>query len=198
MSETAAAHILDLDLMPTAFWFDTDTDEQIDSFLKACEEKFGDHVVVSINMQKSIDASLITFKGIATLMLVMIGLITTLVILLVLFLLIRSLVFSKRKDYGIYKAIGYTSKSLILQTAGSFMPAIVLSVIIYSIVSYFMANPYMNLIMINFGLMKCSFNIPIPGVIIIGVAMILISFLFAVLQARRIKKVEPYKMLIAE
>jgi len=198
MSEAAAAHIVDLDIMPAAYMFDTDSDEEIDPFLKACDEKFGDHVIVSINMLKSIEASLITFKGIATLMMVMVGLISALVILLVLFLLIRSLVFSKRKDYGIYKAIGYTSKSLILQTAGSFMPAIILSVIIYSVLSYFMANPYMNLIMINFGLMKCTFNIPIPGVIIIGVAMILISFLFAVLQARRIKKVEPYKMLIAE
>ena len=126
------------------------------------------------------------------------GLISALVILLVLFLLIRSLVFSKRKDYGIYKAIGYTSKSLILQTAGSFMPAIILSVLVFSVVSYFMANPYMQLIMINFGLMKCTFNIPIPGLIIIAVSMIVLAFAFAVLQARRVRKIEPYQMLIAE
>ncbi len=198
MSESAASHILDLQIMPSAFAFDTEEDDQIESFLTSCDEKFGDHVVVRINMQKTIEASLITFKGIATLMLVMVGLISALVILLVLFLLIRSLVFSKRKDYGIYKAIGYTSKSLILQTAGSFMPAIILSVLIFSVLSYFMANPYMQLIMINFGLMKCTFNIPIPGLIAIGTAMILLSFLFAVLQARRIKKVEPYQMLVAE
>ena len=149
-------------------------------------------------MLKSIEAGMITFKGIATLMLVMMCLISALVILLVLFLLIRSLVFSKRKDYGIYKAIGYTSRSLILQTAGSFMPTIILSVILFSVVSYFIANPYLQFIMINFGLMKCTFTIPIPGVIIIGVAMILLSFAIAVLQARRVRKIEPYQMLIAE
>ena len=162
------------------------------------KEKFGEKMVVRMNMVKSIEASMITFKGISTLMLVMMCLISALVILLVLFLLIRSLVFSKRKDYGIYKAIGYTSKSLILQTAGSFMPTIILSVILFSVVSYFVANPYMQFIMISFGLMKCTFDIPIPGLVVIGAAMILISFLFAVLQARRIKKVEPYQMLVAE
>ena len=198
MSEAAAAHILDLESMPTSFLFDTETDEQIDPILDACEEKFGEKMVVRMNMVKSIEASMITFKGISTLMLVMMCLISALVILLVLFLLIRSLVFSKRKDYGIYKAIGYTSKSLILQTAGSFMPTIILSVILFSVVSYFVANPYMQFIMISFGLMKCTFDIPIPGLVVIGAAMILISFLFAVLQARRIKKVEPYQMLVAE
>ena len=198
MSEEAASHILDLESMPTSFFFDTETDEQIDTILDACEAKFGEKMVTRINMLKSIEAGMITFKGIATLMLVMMCLISALVILLVLFLLIRSLVFSKRKDYGIYKAIGYTSRSLILQTAGSFMPTIILSVILFSVVSYFIANPYLQFIMINFGLMKCTFTIPIPGVVIIGVAMILLSFVIAVLQARRVRKIEPYQMLIAE
>ena len=184
--------------MPTSFLFDTETDEQIDPILDACEEKFGENMMVRMNMVKSIEASMITFKGISTLMLVMMCLISALVILLVLFLLIRSLVFSKRKDYGIYKAIGYTSKSLILQTAGSFMPTIILSVIIFSVGSYFLANPYMQVIMISFGLMKCTFSIPIPGIIIVGAGMILLSFVFAVQQAKRVKKIEPYQMLIAE
>jgi ABC-type antimicrobial peptide transport system permease subunit len=59
----------------------------------------------------------------------------------------------KRKDYGIYKAIGYTSDSLILQTAISFMPSIILSVL---------------------------------------------AFLFSVWQARKIRKIEAYNMLLAE
>ena len=133
-----------------------------------------------------------------TVMMTMMCVIAGAVILLVLFLMVRTLIYNKRKDYGIYKAIGYTSKSLILQTAGSFMPAIILSVLVFSVVSYFMANPYMQLIMINFGLMKCTFNIPIPGLIIIAVSMIVLAFAFAVLQARRVRKIEPYQMLIAE
>ncbi|MBR6851816.1 MAG: ABC transporter permease, partial [Lachnospiraceae bacterium] len=198
LTEAGYSHLVDTSEKIGIYYFDTEKDEQIDPALDACKAKFGDGVTSAANFIDVIEANMATFRGIATLMLIMVATISGLVILLVLYLLIRSLIFSKRKDYGIYKAIGYTSKSLILQTAGSFMPAIILSVVIYSIVSYFMANPYMELIMINFGLMKCTFSIPIPGVIIIGASMILLSFLFAVLQARRIKNVEPYKMLIAE
>ncbi len=198
LTEAGYSHLVDTSEKIGIYYFDTEKDEQIDPALDACKAKFGDGVTSAANFIDVIEANMATFRGIATLMLIMVATISGLVILLVLYLLIRSLIFSKRMDYGIYKAIGYTSKSLILQTAGSFMPAIILSVVIYSIVSYFMANPYMELIMVNFGLMKCTFSIPIPGVIIIGASMILLSFLFAVLQARRIKKVEPYKMLIAE
>ena len=54
------------------------------------------------------------------------------------------------------------------------------------------------MIMINFGLMKCTFTIPIPGVIIIAASMIVVSFLFAVFESRRVKKIEAYNMLVAE
>ncbi|MBQ3968774.1 MAG: FtsX-like permease family protein, partial [Lachnospiraceae bacterium] len=121
--------------------------------------------------------------------------ISAVVIMLILFLFIKTLLYNKRKDYGIYKAIGYTSKDLILQTAASFMPAIVISVVIFSVLSYILANPYMQTIMVNFGLMKCTFAIPVPGVIMIGAGLVILAFCFAVFQARKIKNIQAYHML---
>jgi len=138
------------------------------------------------------------FKSVATLMLILMCGISALVILLVLYLLLKALIFSKGKEYGIYKAMGYTTKDLMLQTALSFMPSIVCSVIIFSVVSYFTVNPYMSTIMGLFGLMKCDFAVPVAGVVIIGVGMVLLSFAFAMFESRRIKNIEPYRMLIGE
>ncbi len=78
------------------------------------------------------------------------------------------------------------------------MPPIVLSVPVFSVISYFAANPYMNLMMGSFGIVKADMDIPIPGVILVGIGIIVVSFLFAVFEARRIKKMEAYKILIAE
>ena len=76
------------------------------------------------------------------------------------------------------------------------MPTIILSVIVFSIVSYFTANTYMSFNMVSFGMMKCSFVIPVGGVVIIGIGMIILAFVFAMLQTRKIKKIEAYDMLI--
>ena len=78
------------------------------------------------------------------------------------------------------------------------MPPIVISVIVCSILSYYGANPYMNVVMSSFGIIKADFDIPIPGVVIIGVSIIVLSFLFAMFESRRIKKMEAYKILVSE
>ena len=73
------------------------------------------------------------FRKVAGMMLMLVVIISVIVTALVLYLLMKTLLYNKRKDYGIYKALGYTSGNLILQTALSFMPAIILSVIVFSI-----------------------------------------------------------------
>ena len=46
--------------------------------------------------------------------------------------------------------------------------------------------------------MKCNFDIPVGGVVIIGAGLAAVSFVLALIQTRRIKKIEAYNMLVAE
>ena len=195
---SGAKHVFDMDKYPSTFYVDTDGREASDELIKKCSDEFGDHLLSKANFYESMEGSLSTFKNLATMMLIIIAAISAIVIILVLFLLIKVLIYNKRKDYGIYKAIGYTSRDLILQTALSFMPSIVISSIVFSFVSYFVANPYMNIVMMAFGICKADFDIPVPGVAIIAVCVNVLSFAFALFEARKIKKIEAYNMLIAE
>ena len=56
----------------------------------------------------------------------------------------------------------------------------------------------MSTFMGMFGLVKCTFDIPISGVVMIAIGFAVISFLLALVQTRRIKKIEAYNMLVAE
>ena len=202
----AAAHLVDMDHIPGWYWFDLDeesddtsvTIKNIEKVLDDCKEKYGEHVINTMNFIEMIEGSMTTFKSISSMMLVVMVVLSVVVIALILFLLIKSLVYHKRKDYGIYKALGYTSGSLMLQTALSFMPAVILSIIVFSIGSYYGANPYMSTFMRAFGLVKCNFSIPVTGVVIIGIGLAAVSFALALLQTRRIRKIEAYNMLVAE
>lgn len=198
LSKKAAEHMIDFTYAPAFYNFDCDDMDAVQKVLDDCTEEFGDHIVSTVNFWEVIEGSMTTFKSIAMLMLYLVCAISAAIILLVLFLLIKSFLYGKRKDYGICKAVGYTSNNLILQTALSFMPPIILSVLVFSAGSYFAANPYMNMMMGSFGIVKSNFTIPIPGIAIIGAGIIAVSFLFAVFEARRVKKIEAYKILIAE
>ena len=197
MSEKAASRLMDVDSFPGYFWFDSNKDD-VKTVIDDFKDKYGEHFVSYIDFNATIEGAMTGFKTIASLMLVVISFISGIIILLVLYLLIKTLLHNKRREYGILKALGYKDRSLILQTALSFMPPIIISSIIFSFISYFLANPYMSMIMINFGLMKCSFKIPFGGMVIISISISLISFLFALLESRKIKKVEPYTLLTNE
>ena len=206
LTYTAAEHLIDIDQIPGWFWFDianesNDNDvnvKETEKILEECKDKYGAHIINTMDFFKIIGGSMTTFKSISAMMLVIMIVISVVVIGLILFLLIKSLIYHKRKDYGIYKALGYTSGSLMLQTALSFMPAVVASIIIFSIGSYYGANPYMSTFMRAFGLVQCRFDIPVVGVVLIGIGLAAASFALAVLQTRRIKKIEAYNMLVAE
>lgn len=197
LTKAAAAHLYDFSLGDEYYWFDATKEDTI-IILDDVVEIYGSHILTTMNFYSVVEGGLEMFKLIATFMMLAMIVISSIVILLVLYLLIKTLLHNKKNEYGILKALGYTSGSLIFQTAVSFMPSIILSVIVFGIVSYFTINPYMNLIMINFGLMKCEFVIPVIGIIGIGLLLILISFLFAIFESRKIKKIEPYNLLICE
>ena len=202
----AAERIVNMDHIAAWYWFDLkeesgDSKENkaaTDKVLDECKDKYGEHIVNTMNFYEILEGSMTTFKSISAMMLIVMCTISVVVIALILFLLIKSLVYHKRKEYGIFKALGYTSGSLMLQTALSFMPAVIASVIAFSIGSYYLANPYMSTFMHMFGLVKCNFAIPVPGVAIIAVSFAVVSFVLALLLTGRIKKIEAYNMLVAE
>ena len=111
-SYKAADHIMDIDTIPGWYWFDLtnesdDVNENIDEvnkILEECEDKYGNHIISTMNFYKMIGGAMTTFQGISIMMLVIMCSISVVVIALILFLLIKSLVYHKRKDYGIYKA----------------------------------------------------------------------------------------------
>ena len=114
------------------------------------------------------------------------------------YMLLKSLIHKRRYEYGILKALGFTSKQLIIQNIISFMPLIILGSIFGALLGYFSMNTFFTLGMQSFGIMKCDLNMPID-LICLGAIFILITSLLAIfLMSRRIKKVEPYKLLIEE
>ena len=201
MTEEGAERLLDLEYLPVYYWFDlpegSDKDDCEEVFT-AAKAELGEHIQSTINVYTTMEGGMDLFKSVAGLMLGLMGVVSAAVITLIFYLLLKSLLYRRRKEYGIYKALGFTSFDLMIQTALSFMPVMILSVIIFSVVSYYLANPYMSMMLFAFGLMKSTFTIPISGVILTGVIMVLFAFAMALLMSSRIRKIEAYRMLVAE
>ena len=174
------------------------TDTSVDAFNSDIEERFGDRVNITINVREVIDAASSVYVSLMAIIVIAILVLSALVIAFVLYLLVRTMLGNKKQDYGILKALGFTTRQLILQTALSFMPAVILSTIAGVAVSSVIINPLTALFLRSIGIVKCTFIVPVLFNIIGGVGLILFAFAATCFMSLRIRKIAPRALLTGE
>ena len=170
----------------------------VDDFLEEVSKEFSGSVLLTVDIQEVIDGTASVYVGIITVIVGVCAVLGLIVITFVLFLLVRTLLAHKKQDYGILKALGFTTRQLILQTAMSFMPALILSTGIGIGISVWMINPLIALFLRGIGMIKCTFEIPLGMIIAFGFAMVLAAFFLACFLAFRIRKITPKALLSDE
>lgn len=170
----------------------------VDAFNEEMKENFAGSVNTVINVLATIEGAGSVYVSLMTIIVIAILVLSTIIIAFVLYLLVRTMLSNKMRDYGILKSLGFTTKQLILQTALSFMPAIIISTVVGIIVSCFVINPLMSLFLSSMGIVKCTFDIPIAFATFAGIGLILLSFGIACLLSLKIKKIAPRTLLSGE
>ncbi len=170
----------------------------IDAFNEEMKGNFEGNVNTVINVNATLDAMAGVYVSLIMIIVIAILILSAVIITFVLYLLVRTMLNNKKRDYGILKSLGFTTKQLILQTALSFMPAIIISTVIGLIISCLTINPLLSLFFSSLGIVKCTFDIPIVFATIAGIALILLSFGIACLLSLKIKKIAPRNLLVGE
>lgn len=155
-------------------------------------------VNVTVDIKSVIEGAMEVYISLMGAIVIAVLFLSLIIIVFVLYLLIRNLLSSKKRDYGILKALGYTTGQLILQTAMSFMPTVVLSTAVGVVLSCFAINPLLSIFMSGIGIVKCTFAISTGFNIAAGVGLVLASFLFACIMSLRIRKIVPRELLAGE
>ena len=109
------------------------------------------------------------------------------VVMIILFILMESSVRKQRRDLGIMKGMGYTSRELMLQLAARIMPASVCSVILGTVTGVLGTNLLTSI----FG----KIDINLPAVLLLDIALLVFCFGCAYFGARKIKKISVYELM---
>lgn len=152
-------------------------------------------VVDSNNKMETMISSFVT--GIEMICLVFV-VTTTFVVSMVIMLLVKTKVAHERKNYGIYKAIGFTTKQLIAQTIMSNLPIIFLGSILGVTISAFTMDSMVSVFLVLFGIEKCNMVIRPLWLIVTVLGIILMAIVVTLIFSARIRRIEPVKMLMDE
>jgi len=105
------------------------------------------------------------------------------VIIILLWIIVSSNVRRRRKDLGIMKSMGYSSKDLMKQMALEFLPATVVSVIIAAIGSVYLQKIFWLMV---FG---ADMSINYPALILLSVGIVLFCYVVTYFCAGMVKKI---------
>lgn len=166
-----------------------------DSFMESLKAKYKEDILAIYNSREIIYASLGSYQGIAGILVIVVAITVAAVILLTLYLVIKTSLIRKKQALGIQKAIGYTTAQLVLETALSFFPVVILGSLTGCTAGFFAINPILSILFSGIGMMRVNFEILPAMLILITAAMSLFGFLICLLVSARIRKISPYSLI---
>ena len=168
----------------------------LDDFRAEFGDRYPDVEVVDFkqNAEGTVGVIKLGVKAIA----ILIALLTALIVAFVESLIIKTQITRAWRDLGVSKALGYTSGQLILQTMLSNMPSVLIGIVLGLIVSFFSAEKLMRILFSSFEFRKAPFYVN-PGSYVIAIVLIAgIALLTSAWIGRRIRTLEPVKMITEE
>ena len=178
-----------------SYYLNLTEETEIGKFNSEMKDQFVGKVNTTIDIDATVEGAASVYVALMKMIVFAVLVLSVVVITFVLYLLVRTIVSNKKRDYGILKSLGFTTGQLILQTALSFMPAVVLSTVVGVTVCSFMINPMVAVFLKDLGIVKCTFTVPVGYNILAGIGMILAAFGIACLLSLKIKRITPKALL---
>lgn len=171
-------------------------EEDLDALTDTINKKFKEEVIgitdtrtVAGNVFGSLEMSIKVINY-------MIMIVMLLVTVLMLYLLIDSLIKKEKRNLGVYKALGYTTRQITLLMVLTFLPIIIIASIIGVVCSYFLTNPMVVLMLTQMGIGRVNFTINPFIIILVIVAFNVVAFGISYLVASKVKKLNPYSLIV--
>lgn len=165
------------------------------AFIEEYEDAYDSLIASSQNYEQLNENSRTLYASIVSVVAVVLFVISVLLVLLVLYVLINSMISRRRQEYGIYKAIGYTSRQLTIMTAARFIPVVALSAGVSAIAGIWYLPVINQIILSQIGAIKNYFEVSIFLLFVFVIMFTAVSFFISVLLAAPIKKITAYSLL---
>ena len=171
------------------------SEKNVDEFLKHAESELGSYCTSTENYyhtQRSTENVPVYAVALVILVLIVLNIFT---VAIVIRLLLKTVFIKREKEFGIKKAVGFTSRQLRLQLSISLMPLCIIGALIGSIAACFTTNSLFNVIFNSYGIKNSDLLIN-PVIIPVALAIVtLMTFAISFVMSGKMKKVSAYKLI---
>lgn len=171
------------------------SDEKVDEVLSEIDELEGCGIASTENYyrkQRSNENTPVYAVGFIVLVMIILSVAT---VLFVIRLLLKTVFIKKEREFGIKKAVGFTSTQLRYQLSLSLMPTTIIAAVSGSVLGYLLLNPLFTLILGGYGIRDANLLLHPLVILITAVAVTIMVFVFCFLMSGRMKKLSAYKLI---
>ncbi|WP_230200120.1 ABC transporter permease [Bacillus niameyensis] len=165
-------------------------------FINHVQQQYGDDIVDTLDIDENIESQTGMYTAAVFAVMLVVLAITVLVVVMILYLVIKTMIIKRKKEFGIMKAIGYTTFQLMHQISISFLPVIITGVIIGGVLGFFYTNPMLSVLLSSAGVKRLDFIIHLPTILMICVGISILAYIVSMFVSRRIKKISAYGLMI--
>ena len=163
--------------------------------MKDVEKQFGDDIVETVNIDENIESQTGMYIAAVYAIMLMILIITVIVVVMILYLVIKTMIIKRKKEFGVMKAIGYSTIQLMNQISISFLPVIITGVACGGVLGLLFTNPLLSVLLSSAGVNRLDFIIHLPTILMLCVGIIILAYMVSMLVALRIKKISAYGLI---
>jgi putative ABC transport system permease protein len=166
-----------------------------EEFIIELKAQYGTSLASTLNMDKEMEIGTSVYTSIISKVGIVMLTITIIVVILVLYFVINSSVTRRKRELGIQKAIGFTTLQLMNQLSLSFLPPVIVGVVIGSIIGATQGNAIMSIAQRSMGIMKANYIVTPVWIALFGAAIVLVSYVTSMLITSRIRKISAYSLV---
>lgn len=147
------------------------------------------------NFYEFLQSQLTTYASMMIGMIASMLIVTLLMIGAILSLVIKSMIRGRKEEYGVYKALGYTTFELMNHMSLNFMIVAIIGTVIGCLCTVALTNPILGVIFYQVGLSNLQFAV--SPTLLIGMSLIVIIFVYGMSMAVAygIRKITAYELL---
>lgn len=159
------------------------------------EEELDGYNISIVNMEDIFASTLSSITKSITMVCILIGVITALIVVLILYYLVKVKIIREKNVIGINKALGFTTGQLILHNNIALGTIILISTLLGSVLAVFTINPLCVLMFSVVDIRNGFFIIPMSSIGLSLVVMELLTLITTTLVSVRIRKVNPRELM---
>ena len=169
----------------------------IDAAIHTINTQFGTRISAISNDRANTQSVFGTYEAVVAAFSIVIFVLMGFIVILILALITSAMLVRLRREFGIEKALGFTTWQLMCQVSFGYLPVALGGALAGGILGRFCANPLMSRMFRAMGIMKADFFLPAASVPIICLAIVLLTYLISMLAAAKARRISPC-VLISE